>query len=87
MSHLLLQLNFNITSSLSSFLPLPESEKGARDMEGFLKEVTEKGFIRKTCAVVPFGDLEVMETDRVREVLSPQLSAEDGRGVFCYDVT
>jgi hypothetical protein len=56
-------------------------------MEGFLKEVTEKGFIRKTSAVVPFGDLEVVEPDRVREVLSPQLSAEEGRGVFCYDMT
>ena len=54
-------------------------------MEGFLKEVTEKGFIRKTSAVVPFGDLEcVMEPDRARDVLSPQGSAEEARGDYCY---
>lgn len=54
-------------------------------MEGFLKEVTEKGFIRKTSAVVPFGDLEsAMEPDRdrdrAREALSLQGSAEEIRG-------
>lgn len=56
-------------------------------MEGFLKEVTEKGFIRKTSALVPYGDLEsVVEPDRVTEVLSPQLSGEEARGASCYAI-
>ena len=57
-------------------------------MEGFLKQATQKGFIRKTSALEPFGDFENIaaeekDKDKVREVLSRQGSAQDVvKGIF-----
>ena len=47
-------------------------------MEGFLKEVTEKGLIRKTSTVIPFGSMENVpqESDIVKKLL--QNENEDG---------
>lgn len=47
-------------------------------MEGFLKEVTEKGLIRKTSTVIPFGSMENVpqESDIVKKLL--QSENEDG---------
>ena len=60
------------------------SREVSEDMEGFLKQVTQKGFIRKTSTVEPFGDFEntaveekEKEKEKVEEVLSRQGSAND----------
>ena len=62
------------------------SREVSEDMEGFLKQATQKGFIRKTSTVEPFGDFENIaveekekekEKEKVKEVLSRQGSAND----------
>lgn len=48
-------------------------------MEGFLKEVTEKGFIRKTSTVIPFGSIENIpaESDIVKKLLQNEDGDDD----------
>ena len=60
----------------------PAPQEVSEDMEGFLKQATQKGFIRKTSTVEPFGDFENIaveekEKEKVKEVLSRQGSAND----------
>lgn len=66
------------------------SREVSEDMEGFLKQATQKGFIRKTSALEPFGDFENIaveekekDKEKEREVLSRQGSAQDVvKGIF-----
>jgi hypothetical protein len=83
-------VNFSYTFLIPHLFATSASASASRevseDMEGFLKQATQKGFIRKTSALEPFGDFEniaVEEKDKdkdkekMREVLSRQGSAQD----------
>ena len=81
---------FSFTFLLSHLIIASASREVSEDMEGFLKQATQKGFIRKTSALEPFGDFENIAVDekdkdkeKVREVLSRQGSAQDVvKGMF-----